>query len=253
MKKKKPAHYVDNKKFYQAMSEYKEACEQAERQHDIVIKKIQKELLQSDIDESDYEFPECEYPRIPEYIGKCLFLIATRLSNSPKFYSYSYKDEMIADGYEDCVLRIKSFNHREYTNPFAYFTQISYFAFVRRIKKEQKQTTIKNEVINNANVYEIVSSLQNNNDDREYANTYLSFLQENSGHIETDAEKEQSKRKVVKKTTKAYQKKLKEQEEFERQQKERDELIELNATDEIKVVNGDFESIDNYYQEIEDE
>ena len=81
-------------------------------------------------------------PRIDEYLGEC-FKIATHLSFRPNFINYMYKDDMIADGYENCVQYIKNFNPEKSKNPFAYFTQIVYYAFLRRIAKEKRQMDIK--------------------------------------------------------------------------------------------------------------
>ena len=204
---KQKKHYIDNDKFASHMYDYKEKCIEVEEKW---LKEHNK--LREDLPDR-FKFPHLIYPRVPEYIGECFFLISNKLSNSPSFYSYTFKDEMIADAYEDCLLRIKSFNHKKYDNPFAYFTQICYYAFLRRIKKEDKQRTVKSEMINNSVAYDYFDNVQHNHDDREYANQYLKFLQENTDHVETDAEKDQKKRKVIKKTTKAHQKRLKEQEE----------------------------------------
>lgn len=82
-------------------------------------------------------------PRIDEHIGMCIYKIATRLATRYNFARYSYRDEMIGDGIENCVLYIHNFNPDKYKNPFAYFTQIIYFAFLRRITKEEVQTYVK--------------------------------------------------------------------------------------------------------------
>ena len=94
-----------------------------------------------------------ERPRVPEYIGTCLFKIATHLARKPNFANYTFKEDMISDGIENCLLYIDNFNPDIYSNPFAYFTQIIYFAFLRRIQKEKKHMYIRyksmqNEIIN---------------------------------------------------------------------------------------------------------
>jgi DNA-directed RNA polymerase specialized sigma24 family protein len=116
--KKKPEHYVNNKEFYAALVEYKRKCLEAEAAGRIT-------------------------PRIPDYIGMCIYKIANRLSNRPNFINYTYKDEMISDGIEVSIANIKSFNPDKYDNPFAYFTQIIYHAFIHRIQKEKKQQYLK--------------------------------------------------------------------------------------------------------------
>ena len=108
-------HYVDNKKFLQAMEEWQQACG--------IAKSLNKPV-----------------PPVSNYIGECFMKIAHHLSYRPNFINYTYRDEMIADGIENCVQYSYNFNPEKSKNPFAYFTQIIYYAFVRRIQKEKKQT-----------------------------------------------------------------------------------------------------------------
>lgn len=115
-------NYVNNAEFYDAMVEYKKAVREAEECGD-------------------------ESPRIPNYIGECLYQIANRLSYKPNFVNYTYRDDMIADGLENAVMAINNFDPEKSKNPFAYFTQIIYFAFLRRIQKEKKQMYVKHKVI----------------------------------------------------------------------------------------------------------
>ncbi len=122
MARKKGAHYVDNAKFLQAMKDWKEQCKDAEEAGD-------------------------ETPRISDYIGECFLKIANGLSYRPNFINYTYKQEMISDGIENCLQYIHNFNPEKSKNPFAYFTQIIYYAFIRRIQKEKKQTHVKHKMI----------------------------------------------------------------------------------------------------------
>jgi hypothetical protein len=115
---KKEKHYVNNADFLQALIKYKEDCEVANK------KKKQE-------------------PNIPDYIGECFLKIAEHLSRKPNFISYSFRDEMIADGIENCLQYFRNFNPEKSKNPFAYFTQIIYYAFLRRITKEKKQLYVK--------------------------------------------------------------------------------------------------------------
>lgn len=82
-------------------------------------------------------------PRIPDYIGECFLKIANNLAKRPNFYNYTYKDEMISDAIENCLMYFENFDPNKSSNPFAYFTQICWYAFVRRIDKEKKQQYIK--------------------------------------------------------------------------------------------------------------
>jgi len=130
MSKAKPEHYVNNKEFTAAISEHNYAVKQA-------IK--------------DGKEP----PRVSEYIGECIYKIATRLSTKPNFINYSYRDEMICDGIENCVQYINNFNPEKSKNPFAYFTQIIHYAFLRRIQKEKKQLEIKTKIIERSGYEEV--------------------------------------------------------------------------------------------------
>ena len=103
-------HYVDNKKFFAEMVKWKDLVKQAEHVGD----------------------PK---PQVTEYIGECFLLIAERLSTRPNFINYPYRDEMIGDAIENCLMYAANFDPEKSKNPFAYFTQITYFAFLRRIKK----------------------------------------------------------------------------------------------------------------------
>ena len=116
--KKNPLHYVDNEQFLVSINEYQIAV------------KFSKENNE----------PE---PPIPEYLGECFMKIANRLSFRPNFINYAFRDDMISDGIENCIQYMNNFNPEKSSNPFAYFTQIIYYAFVRRIQKEKKQLYIK--------------------------------------------------------------------------------------------------------------
>ena len=126
---KKKKNYVNNAEFYQAMIEYKKAVREAEEGGD-------------------------DAPRIPNYIGECIYQIANRLSYKPNFVNYSYRDDMIADGLENAIMAINNFDPDKSTNPFAYFTQIIYYAFLRRIQKEKKQLYVKHKVIENSLIHD---------------------------------------------------------------------------------------------------
>jgi hypothetical protein len=117
MSKAKKVHYVDNQKFHAAIVEYRDRLQKARNEG-------------------------IEDPRIPNYIGECIWKIAEKLSTKPCFMNYSYRDEMISDGIENCILYFKDFDPQKGQNPFAYFTQVIYYAFIRRISKEEKNRYI---------------------------------------------------------------------------------------------------------------
>jgi len=114
----KTKHYVNNADFLQALIEYKQNCQIAREENR-------------------------EEPVVPNYIGECFLKIAEHLSRKPNFISYSFREEMICDGIENCIMYFRNFDPTKSTNPFAYFTQIIYFAFLRRIQKEKKQLYVK--------------------------------------------------------------------------------------------------------------
>jgi hypothetical protein len=111
-------HYVKNEDFLNALTEYRNAC---------------KDAKASGKDD----------PPIPNYIGECFLKIAEHLSRKPNFISYTFREEMISDGVENCLMYFRNFDPDKSKNPFAYFTQIIYFAFLRRIMKEKKQLYVK--------------------------------------------------------------------------------------------------------------
>ena len=150
--KKKKQHYVNNKEFLQAMIVYKKLCMDAEESGD-------------------------EKPLVSNYIGECFLKIANHLSYRPNFINYTFRDDMISDGIENCLQYLGNFNPEKSTNPFAYFTQIIYYAFVRRIQKEKKQTIIKNRLIAEGNYDDM--SLQDG-EDRQFRNQFSDFLQRNT-------------------------------------------------------------------------
>jgi len=164
-------HYVNNKEFLAAMVEYKKAIKEAEK------KKKQR-------------------PPVTDYIGSCFLKIANHLSYRPNFINYTFRDDMISDGIENCLQYLDNFNPEKSNNPFAYFTQIIYYAFVRRIQKEKKQTTIKQKLIMEANYDDL--TLQPG-EDREFKNQFTEFLQKNT-IIDEPVKKEKKTKKKAKST-----------------------------------------------------
>lgn len=123
---KKTTHYVDNKKLLVVMTQYRKEVTKWKKKKDT------------------------QKPSIPEYVGECILLIANRLSLKPNFANYSYREEMVSDGIENCISYIDNFDPSKSSNPFAYFTQIIYYAFLRRIQKEKKQLYIKHKSFENS-------------------------------------------------------------------------------------------------------
>ena len=133
MARKRSEHYVNNKEFLYAIVAYKQ-------------------------DIKDAEAAGNPKPVIPRYIGECFLKIATHLSYKPNFVNYMFKDDMVCDGIENCVQYINNFNPEKSTNPFAYFTQIIHYAFLRRIQKEKKQLEIKQKIIERSGFDEVMTA-----------------------------------------------------------------------------------------------
>jgi len=129
-KRKRSEHYVNNKEFLAALIKYQE---------DIEIARLQDKTK----------------PVIPRYIGECFLKIANHLSFKPNFVNYMFKEDMISDGIENCVQYIHNFNPEKSKNPFAYFTQIIHYAFLRRIQREKRQLEIKNKIIEKSGYQEV--------------------------------------------------------------------------------------------------
>ena len=132
MPRKKSEHYVNNKELLEALIVYRAKVAHAK----------------------ENDLPK---PRITNYLGSCFLKIATHLSYNPNFVNYMFRDDMISDGIENCVQYIHNFDPEKSRNPFAYFTQIIHYAFLRRIQKEKKQLDIKNKIIEKTGFDEVMT------------------------------------------------------------------------------------------------
>lgn len=165
------AYYVDNKQLYAVIVEYKEAVKTAKE-------------------------TGLNKPPIPNYVGECILLVAQRLATKPNFVNYSYKEEMISDGIENCVSYFDNFDPALSNNPFAYFTQIIYYAFLRRIQKEKKHLYTKHKLMENNLLF---NQLVEQGDDGEYVFNPADFDNENVSDFiksfEENMDKKRSKRR----------------------------------------------------------
>lgn len=171
-------HYVKNADLYAAMVEYRKSVTAASLAGE----------------------PK---PRIPVYIGECIMKIATHLAYKPNFSNYTFRDEMISDGIENCLQYIDNFDPGKSQNPFAYFTQIIYFAFIRRIQKEKKYLYTKYAAIERANLMDETSEVQEH-DKRSGARfndevSYSEWSQEQMERFMTSFDESMKKRKKKKK------------------------------------------------------
>ena len=122
MVRKKSEHYVNNRELLEALIVYRAKVANAK----------------------ENDLPK---PRITNYLGECFLKIATHLSYKPNFVNYMFREDMISDGIENCVQYIHNFDPEKSKNPFAYFTQIIHYAFLRRIQREKRQLEVKNKIL----------------------------------------------------------------------------------------------------------
>lgn len=169
------AHYVDNKRLLAELIKRRAECAEAE------AKGLPK-------------------PRVSEYIGECILKTSTRLFLKPNFIRlHLYKEAMILDGIETCLRRVDNFDPERSSNPFAYFTQIIYNAFLYRIRKEKRQWQIKQKLISEMpfDAYDI----QSQDEDNEYTNNYVEWLRSiqdtNSNPVADVPDKPQKKAKAT--------------------------------------------------------
>ena len=156
-KRKRSEHYVNNKDFLDAIVIYKINLLQA----------AQKEI--PDITDQQLKtWKSPNKPRISNYLGECFLKIATHLSYKPNFVNYMFREDMICDGIENCVQYIHNFNPEKSSNPFAYFTQIIHYAFLRRIQKEKKQMEIRAKIIERSGYDEVFTVDGDGFDSAEY-------------------------------------------------------------------------------------
>ena len=132
MVRKKSEHYVNNRELLEALIVYRAKVANAK----------------------ENDLPK---PSITNYLGECFLKIATHLSYKPNFVNYMFREDMISDGIENCVQYIHNFDPEKSKNPFAYFTQIIHYAFLRRIQKEKKQLEIKTKIIEKTGFDEVMA------------------------------------------------------------------------------------------------
>jgi hypothetical protein len=164
-------HYINNKDFLTEMIKYRQSIAKAKKAGE-------------------------KKPQIPRYVAECFMKIAENLSHKPNFLSYTFRDEMVADAIENCVMYVDNFDPSKSGNPFAYFTQITYFAFLRRIQKEKKQLYVKYKATESAGVLDEFEL--NENDD----GTFRQFeLYENISEFIENYEVAKNNKKITKKVS----------------------------------------------------
>ena len=154
----KNAHYVDNEKFLKELITHKQNVEHA-------------------------KLNNLEKPIVSNYLGECFLKIATHLSYKANFINYTYRDDMISDGIENCLIAAEKFDPSKSSNPFAYYTQIIYFAFVRRIQKEKKQQDTKYKMLQNLDIDQLISNSEGNDD---YVNYIIDMMKKQMDNYNTE-------------------------------------------------------------------
>jgi len=168
--KEKPSnHYIDNKQFLQSLIDYKKLVKRAEKDNE-------------------------ERPQVPEYIGDCFIKIANHLAYKNNFINYSFREDMVLDAIENCLTYMDNFDPKKSSNPFAYFTQITYYAFIRRIQKEKKHLHTKYRYISSLDIDDIIRQAH---DEGTHTNEFVKYLQKQADA----ANQEFSDAKEVKKMT----------------------------------------------------
>ena len=179
-KNKKSIHYVNNAEFSQAVVDYVKIADKAK-------------LKNKDI------------PKVPDYVAQCFLRIAEGLSHKANFIRYTYREEMVMDAVENCLKAISNYNLEAATrtgkpNAFAYFTQITWFAFLRRIAKEKKQQEIKLKYLTQSGIENFIS--ENENADvtaSQVTNSFVDVLKNRIDKIKVKDEKIKTLTKQIKK------------------------------------------------------
>ena len=135
---------------------------------------------------AEAKLAEQTIPIVPNYIAECFLKIAEGLSHKVNFIRYTYREEMVMDAVENCLRAVNNYNPDAATrtgtpNAFAYFTQICYFAFLRRIEKEKKQQDIKWKYIEQSGVEEFIANIQG--DDTHNEQGFIDSLRERISRV----------------------------------------------------------------------
>lgn len=165
--KRASIHYVNNKEFSQAVVDYVRVLNEAQSKDE-------------------------KLPVVPNYIASCFLKIAEGLSHKSNFIRYTYREEMVMDAVENCLRAIENYNVEAATrtgnpNAFAYFTQISWYAFLRRIAKEKKQQDVKLKYLSQSGLEEYIAT---NQDDSQSIQVVRAFVDQLKDRIDKVKEKD---------------------------------------------------------------
>ena len=180
MARKKSIHYVNNAEFSQAVVDYVTIADKAKKE-------------------------EKEIPKVPNYVAQCFLRIAEGLSHKANFIRYTYREEMVMDAVENCLKAIGNYDLQAATrtgkpNAFAYFTQITWYAFLRRIAKEKKQQEIKMKYLTSSGIEEFIVNTEG--DSKHIVGAFVDSLKERIEKVKhTDTQIKTFAKKIKKKRT----------------------------------------------------
>lgn len=170
-KKEENKHYIDNKAFLQALIDYKKEVNRAQKKKE-------------------------ERPQVPDYIGDCFIKIANHLAYKSNFINYSFREDMILDAIENCLIYMDNFDPLKSSNPFAYFTQITYYAFVRRIQKEKRHLQTKYRYIESMDIEGLIRQVH---DEGSYDNGFLKYLKQQADIAQQELQDTKKEKKMTRK------------------------------------------------------
>jgi DNA-directed RNA polymerase specialized sigma24 family protein len=196
-KKEESRHYIDNKQFLAALVEYKKEVNAAK--------------------ENNQERPQC-----PDYIGDCFIKIANHLAYKSNFINYSFREDMILDAIENCLIYMDNFDPKKSSNPFAYFTQITYYAFLRRIQKEKKHLQTKYRYIESLDIEGLIRQAH---DEGSYDNGFIKYLKQQADAAQLELSENKKDKKMTRKPK--YLQKLE------------DDMVTINEAEHIDVLSVD--------------
>ena len=186
MAKRQSIHYVKNADFSQAVVDYVTTVEEAKKNNTPI-------------------------PKVPDYVAQCFLRIAEGLSHKSNFIRYTYREEMVMDAVENCLKAIENYNLEAATrtgkpNAFAYFTQITWYAFLRRIAKEKKQQDIKIKYLTKSGIENFVDNELGDDMSQQVVGAFVDTLRdriEKVKHTDSVIKEEVTKEKKKRKSAKA--------------------------------------------------
>lgn len=166
--------YINNQKFLEALIEHREKCNIATEKGSPL-------------------------PILSDYIGECFMNISDHLSRKPNFASYSFREGMVSDGVENCLKYYRNFDETKSNNPFAYFTQIIYYSFLRRIANEKKNLYVKYKATEQVGILDEGNLLTNENGQMKQFEVYTNISEFIQEFEESKRKKKETKLKGIEK------------------------------------------------------